>query len=168
MFLFKSLNVTVLDPSNLWRWGNLVVDIEPALIITSALQTLYILDALVFESQLVTTFELQAEGLGYMRVLQYSLYPFFATSTTKYLYEHGQGREINLWILAAILLVYISGYILYRGSNSQKNAFRLNPYGPTVNRKYFYFYPIFYIRFTIIKLPIIKDRKTINFVFVIF
>lgn len=137
MFLFKSLNVMVLDPSNFWRWGNLVVDVQPILIITYALQTFYILDVLVFESQLTTTFELQAEGLGYMRVLQYFLYPFLVTSTTKYLHEHDRGREINYWILAAILLVYISGYILYRGSNSQKNAFRLNPYGPTVNRKFF-------------------------------
>lgn len=32
--------------------------------------------------------------------------------------------------------IVVIGYFMFRGSNSQKNEFRKNPYNPTLSRKY--------------------------------
>lgn len=138
IFIFKSLNIIVIDSNDLYHFDNYRFDLEPALLVACILQIIYVLDMLAFESNLTTTFELQYEGLGYMKVMQYSVYPFLMTSITKYLYEHGSDADDNPWILTAICLVFLAGYILYRGSNSQKNAFRLNPYDSAFQRKCFF------------------------------
>jgi hypothetical protein len=49
------------------------------------LQIVHALDSLVFESSLVTSFEITYEGTGYMLITRYLTYPFLATLTTRYL-----------------------------------------------------------------------------------
>jgi hypothetical protein len=43
--------------------------------------------------------------------------------------------EIPLYCLAIIAVVNTIGYVIYRGSNSQKSEFRKNPLNPALARK---------------------------------
>lgn len=52
------------------------------------LQIIYAMDALFFESALLTTFEIMYEGTGYMLCTGYMMYPFLPTLTTKYMLYH--------------------------------------------------------------------------------
>lgn len=107
--------------------------LDPTITTVYTLTTIYYLDPLIFESQWLSTFEIQYEGFGYMLAVGYSLYPFFLTSIIRYIYYHG--IQLNTIKLLISTLTFVFGYILYRGSNSQKHAFRKNPYHPSVARK---------------------------------
>lgn len=54
----------------------------------TSLQIIYALDALFFESAMLTTFEIMYEGTGYMLCTAYMIYPFLPTLTTKYMLYH--------------------------------------------------------------------------------
>lgn len=108
--------------------------VEPTLLLATILQIFYILDALIYEHALVSTFEIQYEGLGFMFSTAYTIAPFVYTYVPKYVLDYGV--KLPNVQLGAITVLFIIGYILYRGSNSQKNAFRQNPYSPSVSREF--------------------------------
>ncbi|XP_053984855.1 delta(14)-sterol reductase TM7SF2 [Hylaeus volcanicus] len=95
-----------------------------SVLLVASLQIIYSMDALFFESTILTTFEVMYEGTGYMLCTGYMLYPFLPTLTTKYMLYHKE--QFNYW-LALPAIGFIIGYLLYRISNSQKNEFRKNP-----------------------------------------
>jgi len=43
--------------------------------------------------------------------------------------------EIPLYCLAIIAVINTIGYVIYRGSNSQKSEFRKNPLNPALARE---------------------------------
>lgn len=108
------------------------------------LHLVYYVDALLHEPAFVSSFEIQYEGFGYMTGIGYLIYPFMMSSVTKYVIDH----NINLpvWTLTGTNLLFILGYVLFRGSNNQKDAFRKNPYDPSLSRKLQKFVS-FYLRF---------------------
>ncbi|XP_018910355.2 delta(14)-sterol reductase TM7SF2 isoform X1 [Bemisia tabaci] len=93
-----------------------------------ALQTLFILDSLFFEDNFVTTFEAQVEGVGFRSVVYYTLYPFVFINLVKYLLI--SKVEKSPYVLGAIVVAQLIGYLIYRASNYQKNEFRKNPLNP--------------------------------------
>ncbi|KOX78838.1 Lamin-B receptor [Melipona quadrifasciata] len=93
------------------------------------LQIIYAIDALFFESTILTTFEVMYEGTGYMLSTGYMMYPFLPTLTTKYMLYH---KIQFTYLFVFPLLAFIIGYLLYRISNSQKNEFRRNPLSPSL------------------------------------
>lgn len=107
--------------------------VEPTITTLYILIGFYCLDSMFFETQLLSSFQIQYEGFGYMSAVGLCLYPFFLSSIVRYV--HYYKVQLGYLLLAIIALVFLSGYILYRKSNSQKNAFRKNPYSPSVARK---------------------------------
>lgn len=132
ILIFKSLNVTV-STDSVWSFEKIAYD--PALLVSSILQIFYIFDIFIFESVMASSFELQSEGVGYFVCMMHSLYPFMLTAVTKYFYEHQVA--VCPWLLFTCCIVFFIGYVLYRGANSQKNAFRRNPYAPALACKYY-------------------------------
>lgn len=101
-----------------------------SVILAALLQIIYSMDALLFESAMLTTFEVMYEGTGYMLCTGYMLFPFLPTLMTKYiLYNKPQFT----YLLALPILFFIIGYLLYKISNLEKNEFRKNPLSPTVS-----------------------------------
>ncbi|XP_064623106.1 delta(14)-sterol reductase TM7SF2-like isoform X2 [Lineus longissimus] len=101
------------------------------LLMVVAFQTFYVADALWFEEAILTTMDITTEGFGYMLAFgDLAWVPFLYCLQTRYLVEH-----TILWSLpglAVIFLLNLTGYIIFRGSNSQKNEFRKNPYNPAL------------------------------------
>lgn len=99
------------------------------------MEVFYLLDALIFEHTLITTFEILYEGLGY----QFSTSYFFGAFLMSYLPKTVLDHKVKLSNiqLGIIITTYLIGYFLYRASNSQKDTFRQNPYHPKVARKVF-------------------------------
>ncbi|XP_012345755.1 delta(14)-sterol reductase TM7SF2 isoform X2 [Apis florea] len=93
------------------------------------LQIIYAMDALFFESALLTTFEIMYEGTGYMLCTGYMMYPFLPTLTTKYMLYH---KTQLTYLFIFPIITFIIGYLLYRISNLQKNKFRRNPLSPSL------------------------------------
>lgn len=98
-------------------------------LLTCSLQIMYAIDALFFESAVLTTFEVMYEGTGYMLCTGYLLFPFLPTLTTKYMFYHR--AKLTYWNILPVL-TFIIGYLLYRISNLQKDEFRRNPLSPSV------------------------------------
>jgi hypothetical protein len=104
------------------------VSVEPTLLLVASLQIVYFVHAIILEENLVSTFEVQQEGTGLILTLGYSLYPFTTPLITKYVLRSGIVLS-NVYLLI-ILTIYIIGFYIYHASNSQKNAFRRNPFDP--------------------------------------
>lgn len=105
-------------------------DINLAQLLVSSLQIFYGIDMLIFESTILTSFEIMYEGTGYMLCVGHLLYPFLPTILSKYMFF--RRTQIN-YLFAIPILTFIIGYIIYRMSNSQKNEFRKNPYSPALD-----------------------------------
>lgn len=112
------------------------INFNPTLLVVGTLQIIYAADFLIFESALLTTYEMQYDSIGYMKTVL--CFPFSPALITKYVYDYGV--RLPAWELVAAVLIFAIGYVLYRGSNLQKNAFRQNPYSPALSRKYIFEY----------------------------
>ncbi|KAJ8962387.1 hypothetical protein NQ318_018371 [Aromia moschata] len=129
-YLYHSLEAPI-SKTEMDTFDPKLLTLQPTLLVFVVLHSIYFLDFLIFESGSVTTFEIQQEAFGYMLAMSYLVYPFFTTSVVKYIAEHGV--EVDSWKLILTSLVFALGYILYRGSNNQKDAFRKNPYSPALS-----------------------------------
>ncbi|CAH1967874.1 unnamed protein product [Acanthoscelides obtectus] len=130
VYLYKSLDLTAMrnvtaefDPKKM--------NLQPTLITYVLLHFIYLLDPLIWESGWTTQFTAQQEGFGYLLTMVYATVPFFYGTIVKYIIEHGV--QLEVWKLVVLTLVFIAGSVLCRGSNNQKDAFRKNPYSPTLS-----------------------------------
>lgn len=102
-----------------------------SMILVCAFQTWYILDALWFEEAILTTMDIVHDGFGFMLAFGDLVWvPFTYTLQARYLVDH----PINLqwWALIGIVMLKIVGYAIFRGANSQKDAFRRDINDPSV------------------------------------
>ncbi|GAB0092938.1 Lamin-B receptor [Sergentomyia squamirostris] len=99
--------------------------------LASGLLILYLLDLLLHEHHLTSSFDLQYEGVGGLLLTRYAAFPFLISILPKYILEQ---RIVNppRWILATVAVIFIAGIILKRISNRIKYEYRLNP----LNRKF--------------------------------
>jgi Delta14-sterol reductase len=96
-----------------------------------ASQTVYILDSLYNEPAILTTIDMIQDGFGFMLSFGDLVWvPFIFSLQSRYLAVH----PVNLgpFYVALILAVQLSGYYMFRASNSEKNRFRVNPNDPAV------------------------------------
>jgi lamin-B receptor len=105
--------------------------LNPTLLVLVVIQLIYFLDPLIYESTLLSTFEIQYEGYGYMGGLGYCGYPFMAIQLTKYVADYHV--QLATWQLILWTIMFALGYTIYRASNNQKDAFRKNPYDPALS-----------------------------------
>lgn len=76
------------------------------------------------------------DGFGFM--LAFGLYtwvPMNYTLQARYLVDFP--RDMSYYEVAAVIGLNCLGYFIFRSANSQKNAFRMNPDGDRVKRKFF-------------------------------
>ncbi|KAF6205068.1 hypothetical protein GE061_019235 [Apolygus lucorum] len=92
--------------------------------LAAALQIIYCLDFVVFESTLLSSFTVNHDGTGLWMILYSALLPFWITLIPKYLFL--SKSELNVWVAGAAGLLFTIGYLIHRISNSQKAAFKKN------------------------------------------
>eukprot|EP00062_Callorhinchus_milii_P013085 gi/632960809/ref/XP_007896410.1/ PREDICTED: lamin-B receptor [Callorhinchus milii] len=115
--VFAEMNVQNLDMPSL------------AMILVNSFQLLYVLDALWNEEAILTTMDIVHDGFGYMLAFGDLVWvPFIYSLQAFYLVKHPS--ELTWPVAAAIIALNTVGYIIFRGANSQKNAFRRNPLDP--------------------------------------
>lgn len=133
-YLYKSLTVEWPEDYD-GIYPNLKhLNLKPTLLVYVCLHTIYYLDILVFETTWITTFTNQEEGFGYLLGMLLCVLPFANVLPIKYILEHHV--QLPIWKLSLITVVFLFGYLLYRASNNQKDAFRKNPYSPSLSREY--------------------------------
>ncbi|XP_014484853.1 PREDICTED: delta(14)-sterol reductase isoform X2 [Dinoponera quadriceps] len=106
-----------------------VQQFDVSTLLAISLQLFYIIDGLIYEATIFTSFTVMYEGTGYMTCVSHLLYPFLPTLTTKFMLY--QKTQFNYYT-GIFVLIFIVGYILYRSSNSRKDEFRKNPVSPTM------------------------------------
>ena len=98
-------------------------------LLCASMLLIYVLDSIVFEHHLASSFELQGEGFGCLLLLRYAVTPYLLTAVAKYFYEHR--TPLNCMFSAIVpLLVMSLGLILKRLSNAIKYKYRIQPNHP--------------------------------------
>lgn len=102
-----------------------------AMILVNLFQGLYVWDALYFEKAILTTMDITTDGFGFMLAFgDLCWVPFTYTVQARYLVSHpGLVSESILVVVAALNIL---GYVVFRGSNGEKNSFRTDPNSPSV------------------------------------
>ncbi|KAH8316248.1 hypothetical protein KR067_002909 [Drosophila pandora] len=110
-----------------YYWNN--VNYDPGTLLSASCLVIYVLDAIIFEHHLSSSFELQHEGYGCLLLLRYAATPYLLTAVTKYFYE--QRVPISCWYapLGVVALLAL-GLLLKRFSCAYKYKYRLNSQSP--------------------------------------
>ena len=97
-----------------------------SMILINIFQGLYVWDALYQERAILTTMDITTDGFGFMLVFgDLAWVPFTYSLQSRYLVDHDPHLQ---WpVLACIIGVNCFGYLVFRGANGQKDAFRRNP-----------------------------------------
>ena len=105
--------------------------VPASLLLVAGFHTLYVADALWYEECILTTMDIVHDGFGFMLAFgDFAWVPFLYSLQARFLAEHPQ--DWSLLALALILVLNMAGYVVFRGSNSQKNNFRKDPHHPSV------------------------------------
>ncbi|XP_069564670.1 delta(14)-sterol reductase LBR [Brachyistius frenatus] len=103
-----------------------------AMILVNVFQLLYVVDGLWNEEAILTTMDLMHDGFGFMLAFGDLVWvPFTYTLQAYYLVS--QPNPLSLPAVAAIVLLKLVGFYIFRKSNSEKNAFRRNPSDPKLS-----------------------------------
>lgn len=100
-----------------------------SMILVNSFQLLYVVDALWNEEAILTTMDIVHDGFGFMLAFGDLVWvPFVYSLQAFYLVNHP--NEISWPVATAVVALNTFGYAVFRGANSQKNAFRRNPHDP--------------------------------------
>jgi len=92
----------------------------------NAFQALYVWDALYQEQAILTTMDVTTDGFGFMLAFgDLSWVPFTYSLQARILVENDPG--LSSLGLAGIAALNMLGYTVFRGANSEKDAFRRDP-----------------------------------------
>jgi len=105
--------------------------LSPSMLLVCAFHGLYVLDALACEPAILTTMDITTDGFGLMLVFGDLVWvPFTYCLQARYLLEHPV--QLPYWALVGVVALQGAGYYIFRGANSQKDAFRRDPAAPGV------------------------------------
>ncbi|CAK4689534.1 unnamed protein product [Aphanomyces euteiches] len=94
-------------------------------------QNLYVWDALWHEKCVLTTMDITTDGFGYMLAFgDLTWVPFTYSLQARYLVA--RDPNLSVPVIVALVALNILGYVIFRGANAQKDAFRTNPNGDSV------------------------------------
>jgi delta14-sterol reductase len=100
--------------------------VSGSMILLNIFQGIYVWDALYQERALLTTMDITTDGFGFMLLFgDLAWVPFTYSVQARYLVKHDP--KLSATTLALIVALHIAGYVIFRGSNNQKDAFRRNP-----------------------------------------
>ncbi|XP_072218718.1 delta(14)-sterol reductase LBR isoform X2 [Leuresthes tenuis] len=103
-----------------------------SMILVNLFQLLYVVDGLWNEEAILTTMDLMHDGFGFMLAFGDLVWvPFIYTLQAYYLVGHP--NPLSLPLLTVIILLKLTGFYIFRKSNSEKNAFRRNPSDPKLS-----------------------------------
>lgn len=105
--------------------------ITGSMILLNIFQGLYVWDGLYQERAILTTMDITTDGFGFMLVFgDLAWVPFTYSIQARYLVKHDP--HLSAPALGVILALHVLGYIIFRGANGQKDAFRRNPDDPAL------------------------------------
>ena len=105
--------------------------VTDSILFITIIQFIYIADGWYMEPAILTTMDITTDGFGFMLAYgDVAWLPFTYSLQTRYLAVH----PVSLgWLgLAGMFAMLLTGYSIFRLTNSQKNAFRTNPNDPKV------------------------------------
>ena len=103
-----------------------------SMVLVCFFQFWYILDSFWAEEALLTTMDIIHDGFGFMLAFgDLAWVPFTYSLQARYLVDHPV--NLPLWAAVAIFVLNAGGYVIFRGANSQKDAFRRDPNHPSVS-----------------------------------
>ncbi|KAI9822049.1 MAG: erg24, C-14 sterol reductase [Thelocarpon impressellum] len=105
--------------------------VTDSILLVTAFQAVYTLDALWMEPSVLTTMDITTDGFGFMLAFGDLVWlPFTYSVQTRYLAYY----PLSLGILGTlgVLAVGASGFYVFRSSNNEKNRFRTDPADPRV------------------------------------
>jgi hypothetical protein len=104
--------------------------VAPTLILASAFQLLYAMDALFFEEYYFLSHGAMNYGYGWSLIYSYMTFPFLPTLTTLYLLN----RTVVLpwYFLLPIGIMNALGYVIFRSSETQRCEFIKDPSNPSL------------------------------------
>lgn len=102
-----------------------------SMILVCAFHAAYVADALWHERAILTTMDITTDGFGFMLSFgDLAWVPFTYSLQARFLVDHAV--ELSWISIISILLLNAGAYAIFRGSNSQKDAFRRDPKDPSV------------------------------------
>lgn len=121
------IKLTDKDDLTLDNWKQLLskVQYKPTTIVFSLMQIVYILNFIMKEYKITSTFYWQSEGVGYLQTVSSALYPFYFTTISKHVADTDLVLTTNTLISASIL--FVLGFSIMLASNNIKYEFRKNP-----------------------------------------
>lgn len=103
-----------------------------SMLLINLFQGFYVWDAQYQERAILTTMDIATDGFGYMLVFGDMCWvPFTYSAQARYLVKHDP--HLSVGTLAAIVVLYMLGFFIFRGANGQKDVFRRNPNDPEVS-----------------------------------
>mmetsp|Transcript_30161 Transcript_30161/g.39733 ORF Transcript_30161/g.39733 Transcript_30161/m.39733 type:complete len:486 (+) Transcript_30161:53-1510(+) len=106
--------------------------ISGPMILINLFQAFYVWDSLYMERAILTTMDITTDGFGFMLAFgDLAWVPFTYSLQARYLVDHDPG--LSHVALAGITCLHFLGYAIFRGANSQKDAFRRDPTAPGVS-----------------------------------
>lgn len=109
------------------------VHYKPTVLLFSMMQLVYVLNFIMKEHQVTTTFFWQSEGVGYFQTVSSALYPFYFTTVSKFVADNQLSLSTNILLAASVL--YVLGFFVMLISNNIKHKFRTNPLHPGMASK---------------------------------
>ena len=105
--------------------------VTASMVLVCFFQFWYILDSLWFEEAILTTMDIVHDGFGFMLAFgDLTWVPFTYSLQARYLVDHP--TFLSPYAIVGIIALNFIGYVIFRGSNSQKDTFRRNPNHPSV------------------------------------
>jgi len=126
MMLLAVLNVLLVTDNIISNKG----EVSPALVLASAFQVLYAMDAMFFEEYFFMSHDAMNSGFGWSLISSYAFFPYFPTLTTRFLIE--SPANLEWYYLAAIALMNAIGFVIFRSSETQRCEFAKNPNNPSL------------------------------------
>lgn len=97
--------------------------ISDSMLLVCVFQGYYVIEGIFYEEGLVSMMDTTIDGLGFMLVFgDISLVPFTYTLQTRFLADHPV--DLGVWRSLAIVGVYVTGILIFRFSNNEKNRFK--------------------------------------------
>uniref|UniRef100_A0A1A9WDU7 Steroid 5-alpha reductase C-terminal domain-containing protein n=1 Tax=Glossina brevipalpis TaxID=37001 RepID=A0A1A9WDU7_9MUSC len=131
--LYESISMPRL-PSDEINW-NLIASIVQNLkydsvsSLCSGMVLIYILDSIIFEHHMASSFELHGEGFGCLLLLRYAITPYLLMAVPEYFFVRRTSYTCCFAVWTPFLLLCI-GVFLKRFSNAMKYKYRLQPNHP--------------------------------------
>jgi len=105
--------------------------ITNSMMLVCAFQLLYVVDGLYHEPLILSTMDIVSDGFGWMLSFGDLVWvPMVYSLQARYLVDYPVHLEPYMVVLSVVM--YLAGFVIFRGANKQKNTFRTDALHPSV------------------------------------